>query len=101
VNASIATALVVVVSVWSFLHFIPVGAEAVRLRKFNRRALVFLVALCSAFVGALISRAPAAQLALEVAEVFLVIFVPLYLTFAGLFRSRALSSLHRGGRSTV
>jgi hypothetical protein len=97
----IATALVVVVSIWSFLHFVPVGAEAVRLRKFNRRALVFLAALCAAFGGALISRAPAAQLALEVGEVFFVVFVPLYLTFAGLFRSRVLSSFHRGGKSTV
>jgi hypothetical protein len=28
-------------------------------------------------------------------------FVPQYLIFAGLFRSRALSSFHRGGKSTV
>jgi hypothetical protein len=41
------------------------------------------------------------QFSLEASQIFLLIFVPQYLIFAGLFRSRALSSFHRGGKSTV
>ena len=99
-NASIATVLIVAVSVWAFLRFVPVGAEALRLRRFNRRALGYLAVLCAGFVGAIAFRA-SSQFSLEASQIFLLIFAPQYLIFAGLFRSRALSSFHRGGKSTV
>jgi cation transport ATPase len=101
VNALIATVLIVAVSVWAFLRFVPVGAEALRLRRFNRRALGYLAVLCAVFVGAIALRASSPQFSLEASQIFLLIFVPQYLIFAGLFRSRALSSFHRGGKSTV
>ena len=100
-NALILTAFVVALAIWAFVRFAPVGADKIRLRVFNRRALAYLIVLCIVFVGALASRASEVEPALVMASVFLLVFVPLYLTFAGLFRSRALSSFHRGGGSTV
>jgi hypothetical protein len=101
VNASLATVLIVVVSVWAFLRSVPVGAEALRLGRFSFRALGYLAVLCVFILRAVALRASSPQLALEGGEIFLLIFVPQYLIFAGLFRSRALSSFHRGGKSTV
>ena len=100
-NALILTAFLVALEVGAFLRFAPVGADEILLRAFNRRALAYLIVLCIVFVVALAFRASEVELALVMANVFLLVFVPLYLTFAGLFRSRALSSFHRGGRSTV
>src|SRR2546421_5820987 len=99
--ATVATLLVVAVSVGLFLRLSPVGADGSRLRRFNARALVYLATLCVFAALTLSWRASSLEAAVLVAEVFLLVFVPLYLTFAGLFRSRALSSYHRGGKATV
>jgi hypothetical protein len=60
-----------------------------------------LAVLRAGFVGAIAFRASSPQFSLEASQIFLFIFVPQYLIFAGLFRSRALSSFHRRGKSTV
>jgi len=80
VNAMIATVLVVAVSLWGFLRFVPVGAEARRLRRFNRRTLGYLSLLCTVIFGAIAFRASNLQHAREASEIFVLIFVPQYLT---------------------
>jgi uncharacterized membrane protein YoaK (UPF0700 family) len=101
VSLLIPLGLSVAAEIWAFLWFAPIGADRVRLRTFNRRAIAYLAVLCVFFVGASAARASDLEVAFTMAAIFVSIFVPLYLIVAALFRSRRLSSYHRGGRSTV
>jgi hypothetical protein len=99
--AIIATLAVITVSVWVYLHIAPAGADPVRVHQFNFRALVYLVVLCLLVVGLFFAQVKPLEFSFLASEIFCLIFVPAYLAFAGLLRSRILSAFHRGGRSTV
>ena len=84
-----------------FLWLSPADANRRRVRRFNGYALVYLAAICVLDFIACTIRAHSIQLALLGFDLYVLLFVPMYVAGAGLLRSRLLSKFHGGGRSTT
>jgi hypothetical protein len=99
-ETSLAVAVVLAFLV-GFLRFVPRGADLVRLRSFNRQALVLLAAICVVAIGLLCWRATSVETATATSVLFASIFVPFYILCAGALRSRSLDPRRDGGRFTL
>jgi hypothetical protein len=101
VMATFAIVILTVLSVVIFLRTAPRGTDVMRVRRFDRQALAYLVALCAMVLVLLTWRVAALEAISSSIAIFMAIFVPFFLLGAGLLRSRLLSPFHAGGRSTL
>ena len=92
---------VVIVSIVLFLWLAPVDTLRLKVRRFSFLSLAFLVALCAVVFALCVSRVHSLDLAFLAFELFLLLFAPMYVAGAGFLRSRLLSKVHAGGRSTL
>ena len=88
-------------SIWCFVHFQPKGGDVTRLKSFNTQVLWVVALLYLSLVGALYLSIDASEELVGIALISALLFVPVCLALAAIYRSKALAHPHGSGQSTV